>query len=244
MLHRSLLDLRKRRPFQGERFIRRHLRGLHPASESTRPAIHSSPNRTLNCFEQMSQASPDALCIADSDHRVLWANETFVRMFGYAKRRNCRTAAGKSDRASGPCGGIAMGFGESLTKGERITLETKRRKKKDGTLVEVAVSCAPLARWRKRGRILRRIPRHFRSQARRGAQFGALPRRRKEQQRSRPAAVLRRRSRHRRRVDVRAQLLHRALRSRHRLAHLPLLCRRAGCPRLRRRNWDAASPTI
>src|SRR5579863_4337799 len=35
-------------------------------------------------LEQMSQASPDALCIADLNHRILWANATFTQMFGYS----------------------------------------------------------------------------------------------------------------------------------------------------------------
>ena len=37
----------------------------------------------LELLEQMSEASPDALTIADLEHRVLWANETFVELFGY-----------------------------------------------------------------------------------------------------------------------------------------------------------------
>src|SRR5208282_5875090 len=35
----------------------------------------------LQFLEQMFQASPDGLSIADGEHRVLWANETFSRMF-------------------------------------------------------------------------------------------------------------------------------------------------------------------
>src|SRR5208283_6239815 len=37
----------------------------------------------LQFLEQMFQASPDGLCIADNGQRVLWASDQFVRMFGY-----------------------------------------------------------------------------------------------------------------------------------------------------------------
>src|SRR5258707_2245587 len=37
----------------------------------------------LQFLEQMFQALPNGLSIADSSHRVLWANETFSRIFDY-----------------------------------------------------------------------------------------------------------------------------------------------------------------
>jgi len=96
----------------------------------------------LQFFEQMFQASPDALSIADSNHRVLWANQTFVSMFGYVEAEICgqplESLVVPSNRLA-----ESKWVTESLAKGERITLETKRRKK-DGTLLDVSVSCAPL----------------------------------------------------------------------------------------------------
>jgi PAS domain S-box-containing protein len=93
-------------------------------------------------FEQMFQASPDALSIADSAHRVLWANRTFASMFGYAESeivgQPLESLVVPSNRLA-----ESKWVTESLAKGERITLETKRRKK-DGTLLDVSVSCAPL----------------------------------------------------------------------------------------------------
>ncbi len=96
----------------------------------------------LKLLEQMSQASPDALCIADLGHRVLWANETFARLFGY---EIAEIAEQPLENLVVPPDRLAESrwVSESLAKGERITLETKRRKK-DGTLLEVSVSCAPL----------------------------------------------------------------------------------------------------
>ena len=114
--------------------------GLQPASESINQQYTLTAR--LELLEQMSQASPDALCIADSDHRVLWVNETFVHMFGYAKAdilgQPLENLVVPPDRLA-----ESQWVSEALTKGERITLETKRRKK-NGSLVEVSVSCAPL----------------------------------------------------------------------------------------------------
>lgn len=101
-----------------------------------------SADARLQFFEQMSQASPDALSIADSEHQVLWANRTFATMFGYAAEeivgQSLESLVVPSNRLA-----ESKWVTESLAKGERITLETKRRKK-DGTLLDVSVSCAPL----------------------------------------------------------------------------------------------------
>jgi len=93
-------------------------------------------------LEQMFQASPDGLSLADGDHRVLWANETFLRMFGYGLAE----VVGKPlENLIVPPERLAESrwVSEALAKGERITLETQRRKK-DGNLLDVSVSCAPL----------------------------------------------------------------------------------------------------
>ncbi|MGC1450148.1 MAG: PAS domain S-box protein [Candidatus Sulfotelmatobacter sp.] len=115
-----------------------------PAPPLSEPStgIQRSADARLQFLEQMFQASPDGLSIADSSHRVLWANETFGRMFEY-----------EADEVVGqlledlvvPADRLAESrwVSEALAKGERITLETKRRKK-DGTLRDVSVSCAPL----------------------------------------------------------------------------------------------------
>jgi two-component system cell cycle sensor histidine kinase/response regulator CckA len=93
-------------------------------------------------LEQMSHASPDALCITSLDHHLLWANETFVRLFGYTFSEilgnSVQTLVVPPDRLA-----ESRWIAETLVKGERISLETKRRKK-DGTLLDVSVSCAPL----------------------------------------------------------------------------------------------------
>ena len=105
----------------------------HPESVDTR----------LKFFEQMLEASPDGLSIADREHRVLWANQTFARMFGYAA---AEIVGQPLENLVVPSNRIAESrwVTESLAKGERITLETKRSRK-DGLLLDVIVSCAPLS---------------------------------------------------------------------------------------------------
>jgi PAS domain S-box-containing protein len=90
----------------------------------------------------MFQASPDGLSIADSTHQVLWANETFLRMFNYEA---VEVTGQPLENLVVPPERLAESrwVTEALAKGERITLDTQRRKK-DGTLLDVSVSCAPL----------------------------------------------------------------------------------------------------
>jgi two-component system cell cycle sensor histidine kinase/response regulator CckA len=96
----------------------------------------------LEFLEQMFQASPDGLSIADSEHRVLWANETFVHMFGYEPSevigQILENLVVPADRLP-----ESQWVSEALASGQSITLETLRRKH-DGSLLDVAVSCAPL----------------------------------------------------------------------------------------------------
>jgi two-component system, cell cycle sensor histidine kinase and response regulator CckA len=105
---------------------------------------HQSAEIRLQFLEQMFQASPDGLSIADSSHRVLLANETFVRMFEY---QAAEVVGQPLENLVVPPDRIAESrwVTEALAKGQRITLETQRRKK-DGTLLDVSVSCAPLLR--------------------------------------------------------------------------------------------------
>ena len=110
---------------------------------STSPENHlGSAELRLEFLEQMFQALPDGLSIADSEHRVLWANETFVRMFDYEASE---VVGQPLENLVVPPDRLAESHwvSEALARGERIILETRRRKK-DGTLLDVSVSCAPL----------------------------------------------------------------------------------------------------
>jgi PAS domain S-box-containing protein len=112
-----------------------------PGSSSPLSAALKSQTRS-QLLEQMSQASPDALCIADLNHRVLWTNDTFLKKFGFASSEVVGQLLEQlivpTDRQA-----ESNWIGETLAKGDTIALET-RRQKKDGTPVDVSVSCAPL----------------------------------------------------------------------------------------------------
>jgi two-component system, cell cycle sensor histidine kinase and response regulator CckA len=100
------------------------------------------PQARLHFLEQIFEASPDALSMADSGHRLLWANEKFLSMFGFAPAdvmgQTLEKLVVPPDRLA-----ESKWVSELLAQGERVTLETKRRRK-DGTLLDVSLFCAPL----------------------------------------------------------------------------------------------------
>jgi two-component system, cell cycle sensor histidine kinase and response regulator CckA len=149
-------------PAGGEN-LGRHLQpALRPASPSSRTNenVHSgsvSDNSALTSenarsegrrppeaqfLAQMFQASPDGLTIADCEKRVLWSNDTFVRMFGY---EDSEIIGQPLDDLVVPSDRLAESqwISEALVSGESITLETQR-KTKSGHLLEVSISCVPL----------------------------------------------------------------------------------------------------
>lgn len=101
-----------------------------------------SAGTRLQFLEQMFQAFPDALSIADNSHSVLWANETFARMFGYSA---AEMLGEPLDQFVVPSDKLAESewINEAVARGERISIETKR-KTKAGKLLEVSISCGPL----------------------------------------------------------------------------------------------------
>ncbi len=114
---------------------------LPPLSKALANKPASAQDR-LQFLEQMFQASPDGLSIADTNHQVLWANDSFVRMFDYqpaeVEGQPLESLVVPPERLA-----ESRWVKEALARGERITLETQRRKK-DGTLIDVSVSSAPL----------------------------------------------------------------------------------------------------
>jgi len=119
----------------------RNARPLPPFPDLCQNDQYNADTR-LQFLEQMFQALPDGISIADGNHRVLWANETFARMFDY---ESSEVVGQPLENLVVPPDRLAESrwVSEALARGERITLETKRRKK-DGTLLDVSVSCAPL----------------------------------------------------------------------------------------------------
>jgi two-component system, cell cycle sensor histidine kinase and response regulator CckA len=108
------------------------------------PALPSwnNSNARLQLLEQMFEASPDALSVADCAQHILWANEKFLTLFGYTP---AEAVGHPLDDLVVPPDRLAESkwVTEILARGERVVLETKRRKK-DGTLIDVSLGCAPL----------------------------------------------------------------------------------------------------
>ena len=110
-----------------------------PAALSTGAAGSGLSQQVL---EQVFQAAADAFCVADTAHRVVWANASFGRLFGYSTPeiigRPLENLIVPPDRLA-----ESQWIIEALQKGEQITLETKRRRK-DGTVLDLAVSSSPI----------------------------------------------------------------------------------------------------
>ncbi len=104
---------------------------------------HESNLETRRIYlEQIFQNSPDPVIIVDQEFRVECVNPAFESMFGFssadAHNQSIDALVFPSDRAA-----EAQWIAQCLQRGERLTLETKRRCK-DGSLLDVSVSSAPL----------------------------------------------------------------------------------------------------
>ena len=112
-------------------------------SATTVPAIPGEvPELQTACFEQLLESAPEAISILDAEHRVTRLNSEFTRIFGFqpeeAVGRSLASLILPPDRSA-----ELRWIQESLHKGERLALETKRQRK-DGSLVDVSVSAAPV----------------------------------------------------------------------------------------------------
>jgi len=93
-------------------------------------------------FERLFNSAPEAILLHDNDDRVVNVNEEFVRMFGYSRNE----AVGRSVNelvAPAELMEEASVFSQMSFRGERVEAET-RRKRKDGTLMDVSVLGAPV----------------------------------------------------------------------------------------------------
>jgi PAS domain S-box-containing protein len=93
-------------------------------------------------LEQIFQDSPDPIIVVDLSFHAQCVNPEFQRMFGYSAAEMLGQSVDElifpPDRAA-----EAQWIAQCLQRGERLTLETQRRCK-DGTLLDVSVSSAPL----------------------------------------------------------------------------------------------------
>jgi len=112
-----------------------------PLSESPvpHPGLASARGHFL---EQIAEASSEALSIADCSHRVLWVNRAFLLMFGYRETdvigQLLENLVVPGDRIE-----ESRHATRALARRERVTYETQRCRK-NGTLLDVSVTCSPL----------------------------------------------------------------------------------------------------
>jgi two-component system cell cycle sensor histidine kinase/response regulator CckA len=107
-----------------------------PAWDEQEPAVQRA------YLEQLVECAPEAISILDVQHRITRINSEFTRLFGFSPDE----ALGKRpSELIVPAERTAETdwIKESVIGGQKITLET-RRQRKDGSLVDVSVSCAPV----------------------------------------------------------------------------------------------------
>jgi len=120
--------------------------GTNSEASAKKNPRKASPEETLSIrrqyLEQLFQSSPDPVIITDASFRAQCVNQEFQRMFGYSVAETLGRLIDElifpADRAA-----EAQWIAQCLQRGEPLTLETQRRCK-DGTLLDVCVSSAPL----------------------------------------------------------------------------------------------------
>ncbi len=93
-------------------------------------------------LDQLVECAPEAVTILDSNHQITRINSEFSRMFGFSPEealgRRLESLVVPPDREA-----ESRWIQETVEKGQKVILESKRRRK-DGSLFDVAISCAPV----------------------------------------------------------------------------------------------------
>src|SRR5580704_11383695 len=101
-----------------------------------------SPELQRAYLEQLVECAPEAISILDTEMRITRLNGEFSRIFGFcpeeALGRALEEVIVPPDRTS-----ETRWIQEQLAKGQKVVLETKRQRK-DGSLVDVLISSAPV----------------------------------------------------------------------------------------------------
>jgi len=116
------------------------------ASVVSEPAVSrlhpESPELQKAYLEQLVECAPEAISILDTEMRITRLNGEFSRMFGFRPEEVLGQRLEKlivpPDRSS-----ETRWIEERLGKGRKVVLETKRQRK-DGSLVDVLISSAPV----------------------------------------------------------------------------------------------------
>ena len=116
---------------------------LSSSQETTSAAWNEDAPEVQRAFlEQLVECTPEAISILDPHYRVTRINAEFTRVFGYMPEEALGQRIDKlivpPDRSA-----ETRWISETLEKGEKVALETKRQRK-DGSLVDVCISTAPV----------------------------------------------------------------------------------------------------
>src|SRR5277367_1624530 len=124
--------------------LQRRSPALHgPAAESITPSFGiDSPELQRAYLEQLVECAPEAISILDPEYRITRLNGEFTRIFGFgpeeALGQRIDSLIVPPDRSA-----ETRWIAELLVKGQKVVLETKRQRK-DGTLLDVFISTAPI----------------------------------------------------------------------------------------------------
>jgi PAS domain S-box-containing protein len=101
-----------------------------------------SPELQRAYLEQLVECAPEAISILDPDYRITRLNSEFTRIFGFvpeeALGERIDSLIVPPDRST-----ETRWITDLLVKGQKVVLETKRQRK-DGTLIDVFISTAPI----------------------------------------------------------------------------------------------------
>jgi len=136
------------------KFLREALRRRTPAFSTPPEIITAVPEPITPSFaaegpeleraylEQLVECAPEAISILDSEYRITRLNGEFTRTFGFGP---AEALGQRIDRLIVPPDRSAetRWIAELLVKGQKVVLETKRQRK-DGTLLDVFISTAPI----------------------------------------------------------------------------------------------------
>ena len=93
-------------------------------------------------LEELFQNSPEAIVLVDNDSRVLRVNKPFTDLFGYSEE--ALVGQRMDDMlTTGEFRGEAHHITQEIARGEKVTLETVRRRA-DGSAVEVSITGVPV----------------------------------------------------------------------------------------------------
>jgi len=93
-------------------------------------------------FEKLFNSAPEAITLQDNNDLLVNVNDEFTKLFGYSRRE----AIGKTINelvAPKELRDEAVNVSQRVKNGERVEIDTKR-KRKDGSLVDVSILVAPI----------------------------------------------------------------------------------------------------